>query len=594
MKLKPAIICLGPSGRKTGKRAAEALAGELFVRRGAAVDGVAFDEALPLMRELFLSGRPLIGVCAAGILIRALAPVLSDKHDEPPVIALADDGASVVPLLGGHRGANRLARKLAQALGAHAALTTAGESRFGVALDEPPEGWRLADGANARQVMARLLAGAGACLEGDEAADWLSALPPGDDILLEATMQSPSAEADLTFHPVRAALGVGCSRDCPPDELAELVWGALEDLRLDPKAIKGVFSLDLKGDEPAVIRLAEELCLPLRLFAADELERQTPRLATPSDIVFAEVGCHGVAEAAALAAAGSDAVLWSPKRKTARATCAVALAPAPIKELQGRRRGSVMLVSIGPGQSAWRTPEASKMLAAADELVGYGLYLDLLGPLAKGKQRRPFPLGEEQQRCRYALERAGKGLDVALVCSGDAGIYAMGALVYELLDRAQDEGGVSRAARGVKVMSTPGISAFQAAAARAGAPIGHDFCAISLSDLLTPRETILQRLRAAAQGDFVVALYNPVSKRRRELLGLARDILLEHRPANTPALLASNLGRPAEKLLYRPLEALSADEVDMLTVVLIGSSSSRLLQTPDGPRLYTPRGYRNF
>jgi cobalt-precorrin 5A hydrolase/precorrin-3B C17-methyltransferase len=150
---------------------------------------------------------------------------------------------------------------------------------------------------------------------------------------------------------------------------------------------------------------------------------------------------------------------------------------------------------------------------------------------------------------------------------------------------------VSDAARRAEVVCAPGVSALQAAAARAGAPLGHDFCAISLSDLLTPREDILKRIRAAAEGDFVIAFYNPVSRRRRTLLAEARDILLQHRPADTPVLLGTDLGRPDESLRYRRLDALEVDEVDMLTVVLVGSSASRLAELGEGPRMYTPRGY---
>jgi cobalt-precorrin 5A hydrolase/precorrin-3B C17-methyltransferase len=230
-------------------------------------------------------------------------------------------------------------------------------------------------------------------------------------------------------------------------------------------------------------------------------------------------------------------------------------------------------------------------VAEAEELVGYGLYIDLLGPLAAGKARSDFPLGGEEARCRYALERAAEGRNVALVCSGDAGIYAMGALVFELLDRGPENEGVCDAARRVEVVCSPGVSALQGAAARAGAPLGHDFCTISLSDLLTPREDIIRRLHAAAEGDFVIAFYNPVSKTRRTLLAEARDILLQHRPAETPVMLASNLGRPEEQVRYRRLDELQVDEVDMLTVVLVGSSNSRLAQLGEGPRMFTPRGY---
>ena len=444
--------------------------------------------------------------------------------------------------------------------------------------------------------MVRLLAGAKAHVDGDEApkADWLSGLPlasPGDsgDVVNFDITTMPPTDGLLTYHPERCAIGVGCARNCPPAELESLVMAMLDDSETAPGAIKAVYTLDLKADEPAVIALARKLNVPLRVFTAAQLEALTPRLENPSEVVFAEVGCHGVSEGAALAGAGEDAILGAPKRKSAMATCAMATAPAPIEQLRGRSRGRLSVVGIGPGQASWRTPEVSRLVAQAEELVGYGLYIDLLGPLAVGKARSDFPLGGEEDRCRYALERAGEGRDVALVCSGDAGIYAMGALVFELLDRT--EHGVSDAARRVEVICSPGVSALQGAAARAGAPLGHDFCAISLSDLLTPRDDILRRLRAAAEGDFVIAFYNPVSMRRRTLLAEARDILLQHRPADTPVMLASSLGRPEEHIRYRNLADLQVDEVDMLTVVLVGSSQSRLAQLGEGPRMFTPRGY---
>jgi len=262
-----------------------------------------------------------------------------------------------------------------------------------------------------------------------------------------------------------------------------------------------------------------------------------------------------------------------------------------IASLGGRKTGQVMLVGIGPGQSSWRTPEASRMLQMADELVGYGLYIDILGAIASHIPRRDFKLGEEEARCRYALETAATGKDVAIICSGDAGIYAMGALVFELLDRAEESGGVSDAARRVDIVSAPGISALQAAAARSGALLGHDFCTISLSDLLTPWTAIEQRIHAAGSGDFVIAFYNPVSMRRRSQLATARDILISYRGENVPVLLAQNLGRPDEKLIYRTLGTLNIDEVDMLTVVMVGSNSSRMFERGTGPAIYTPRGY---
>ncbi|KMW59273.1 Cobalamin biosynthesis protein CbiG [Candidatus Rhodobacter oscarellae] len=588
------VLALSRSGEATAHRVAQALGAPVHGREGRVAQADAFfANALDHARDLFAAGTPVVGVCASGILIRAVAPLLSDKTTEPPVLSVSDDGAVVVPLLGGHRGANRLAGQIADALQATAAVTTAGDVALGVALDEPPAGWRLANPEHAKPAMAALLAGDGAARRGPEAsrAEWLAALPQGEGVELHCSMAPVETGPGLLhFAPQRATLGVGCARNCPPEELSALARRMMEEAELAPGAIHSINTIDLKADEPAILALSQELGAPIRYFTAAELEALTPRVENPSDVVFAEVGTHSVAEAASLAQSEAS-TLWHPKEKTANATCAISCAPEPLTELKGRRRGKVSLVGIGPGQAAWRTPEASKLVQEADELIGYGLYIDLLGPLAAGKPRHDFPLGGEEDRCRFALERAGEGRKVAIICSGDAGIYAMGALVFELMDRGADEKGVSDAARRVEVVSAPGVSALQGAAARAGAPLGHDFCAISLSDLLTPRADILRRIKAAAEGDFVIAFYNPVSKRRRDLLAIARDMLLEHRPADTPVLLASSLGRPEEEIRYRALSDLEVDEVDMLTVVLVGSSNSKLAQLGEGPRMYTPRGY---
>ncbi len=596
MAVKPVVMALSRSGEATAHRVAEVLSAEVHGREGRVDKADAFfPNALDHARDLFAAGVPLVGVCASGILIRAVAPFLADKRTDPPVISVADDGSVVVPLLGGHRGANRLASEISKALGAVAAVTTAGDVALGVALDAPPAGWRLVNREDAKGAMVALLAGGGVTIGGDDEpkASWLNDLPRGDAVTLScSTDRHIGLGPDhLQFAPQRVTLGVGCARNCPPKELSDLVNEVMAEAELVPEAIHSVNTVTLKGDEPAIIDLAKELGAPLRLFEVDELEAETPRLENPSDVVFAEVGTHGVSEAAALAQAGADAMLWYPKRKTANATCAFAITSEPLTVSKGRSRGRLSIVGIGPGQATWRTPEVSRLVADAEELVGYGLYIDLLGPLAVGKARSDFPLGGEEDRCRYALEQAGKGKNVSLVCSGDAGIYAMGALVFELLDRGPDQMGVSDAARRVEVICSPGVSALQGAAARAGAPLGHDFCAISLSDLLTPREDIIKRLKAAAEGDFVIAFYNPVSKRRRTLLAEARDILLQHRPADTPVMLASSLGRPEEDIRYRRLDELQVDEVDMLTVVLVGSSHSRLARLGEGPRMYTPRGY---
>ncbi|MDF2232437.1 precorrin-3B C(17)-methyltransferase [Albimonas sp. CAU 1670] len=599
----PVFVALTDAGEALAARALGALAPSADPAANVVRCGPGAAPAAETLRAVFASGRPLVGVMAAGILVRALAPMLGDKRAEPAVVALAEDGSAAVPLLGGHRGANDLARRLGAALGGVAAVTTAGDVSLGVALDAPPQGWRLENPLDAKAAMAGLLAGRPARLSGE--AGWLAPLagrvlaePAAEDAPVVLTVEGCEP---LVYRRARLVLGVGCARFCPPDEMIGLVRKTLAETGFAAAEVAEIRSIDLKSDEAAIRALAEDLGVPARFHAAAELEALTPRLANPSDVVFAEVGCHGVAEASALAGAGEAAVLAIAKVKSASATVAAALRAG--EGAPGRRRGQLSVVGIGPGASDWRTPEASRLIAEAEEVVGYNLYIDLLGPLAAGKPRADFALGEEEARCRHALERAGEGRDVALVCSGDAGIYAMGALVMELLDRPETRGGVSAAARRVEIVAAPGISALQAASARVGAVIGHDFCAVSLSDLLTPREDVLKRLRAAAAGDFVTALYNPVSRRRRELLDACREIMLEHRPADTPVLLAHSLGRPEERLELRTLGALRTDEVDMLTVVLIGASRSRAFRSGDGGagatdaagtggwRIYTPRGY---
>ncbi|MGI3169298.1 precorrin-3B C(17)-methyltransferase [Pseudooceanicola sp. C21-150M6] len=592
MSAAPVVMAVSGAGAGVARRVADLLGVPLAGRSGRVAGAdLVFDDALVFARDMFAAGRPLVGVCASGILIRAVAPLLSDKKAEPPVVSVSDDGAVVVPLLGGHRGANRLAKEIAVALEAVAAVTTAGDIALGVALDAPPAGYRLANPGDAQAAMAALVSGAGLSVVGENVFGVVAR--DGVDSVELCVSEAPvtGGARRLVYHPQRYCLGVGCARGAAADEVIALAERALAEAGIAPGAVAAVGTIVLKADEPAILAVAAHLGVPLRLFEAEELEAVVERLATPSEVVFAEVGCHGVSEGAALCLAGDGGAFAVTKRKTAEATCALAVAPDVVTEFAGRARGRLSVVGIGPGQSGWRTPEVSRLIAEADELVGYGLYIDLLGPLAAGKDRADFPLGGEEDRCRYALERAGEGRNVALVCSGDAGIYAMGALVFELLGRGDAIGGVSDAARRAEVVCSPGVSALQAAAARAGAPLGHDFCAISLSDLLTPRADILRRLRAAAEGDFVIAFYNPVSKTRRTLLAEARDILLQHRPGDTPVMLATSLGRPEEHLRYRRLDQLEVDEVDMLTVVLVGSSNSRLALLGEGPRMYTPRGY---
>ncbi len=553
------------------------------------------------LRDLFDQKIPIIGLCSTGIMIRSLAPCLRDKHDEPPVIAVAEDGSVVVPLLGAHHGGLDLARQITQATDGMLAVTTASDVHALPAIDQPPAGWHLSNPEAAKGITAALLNQQPVALIEDVSdGGWLgqSAVtidPTSAQRIVITPYQNSSnnnsgtdshtsrATNSVFFHPPVLTIGVGCERGADGHELITLIERCLQRHHLAPEAIACLCSLDIKMDEPALHDAAHHFDRPLRFFDAAGLEKERHRLVNPSEEVYRATGCHGVCEGAALAAAGTEAQLLCPKTKSQRSTCAIALAPAPLDvEAIGRQRGQLDVIGLGPGSVDWIPPETRRALARAEDIIGYHLYLDQAAALAPQAQRHDFALGEEVQRAEAALERAAAGRRVALVSSGDAGIYAMACLVFETRHYGP------RHWWWPHLQVLPGITAMQAAAARAGAPLGHDFCAISLSDLLTPWSVIRGRLEAAARGDFVVALYNPASQKRHNQLTQARDIFLAHRPPQTPVILARNLGRAGDHLDHIALDQLTSEKADMLTLVIIGNSQTR---RDESGAIYTPRGY---
>ena len=583
----PLVLAVSRRQATLAERIAQAVSGRALIAPA--------DVAVAL-RDAFADGQPIIGICATGILVRTLAPLLADKHVEPPVIAVSADGAHVVPLLGGHHGANALARRVAEITGGVAALTTASDNLFGVALDEPPPAWRLANPEDVKAFMAALMDGASVFVTG-ETPDWLaeSALPFSDDpaaplrISIAETL-TETGPKHLVYYPRDLVIGVGMARDADPASVIALVETALARADLPSARVAAIGTIAVKADEPALDALSRQLDAPIRLFSADDLKRAD--VPNPSAVVAVEVGTPSVAEAAALSLAGENGRLVVEKEKNAVATVAVAQCPAPVADpdaLPGRPRGTLFVVGLGPGAPTMRTTQSREALLSATDWVGYDLYLRLAADLSTGKRLHPFPLGAEEQRVRHAIELAAEGRKVALLCSGDAAIYAMASPVFELLCR--EEEGWDDFARRIRVEVIPGITALQAASARAGALIGHDFCAISLSDLLTPWEVIERRLKAAAEGGFVAALYNPKSRRRTRQLETALAIFRTHRPPETPVIVASSVGRSEEKVSVTTLAEVDPGMVDMLSIVLIGAPNSRFV-TANGRRMaFTPRGY---
>jgi cobalt-precorrin 5A hydrolase / precorrin-3B C17-methyltransferase len=557
---------------------AKAIDGELVFAKN--------ENVVPALQAAFKAGRPIVTNIAAPIVIRALAPILGNKFDDPPVIVTSYDGRFVVPILGISHGATILAMTIEEKLGWQRVTFggTASYFKSGTPLDHSPDGYYLllAKDDDYKQFAAAVLDGEKVIVPPE--ADWLMELPQSPDAKLRITVTDEvvkSDEAHLVFTSMTLAVGVGCERGTSVEEVQQLVDTTLRDHSLSPMAVAVFATIDLKEDEPAIRSLTNDD--RTRFFTTAELNAVASRTLNPSEVVRDEVGTPSVSEAAALAAAGIDSVLIVPKTKSKRATCAVARAPKPILERYGRSAGCVMVAGIGPGDRDTRSPEVSRSLWWATDWVGYGLYLDLIADARQTQTEHRFPLGDEEARCRHAIELAKQGKRVALVCSGDAGIYAMAALVYELIDREPNR---------IAVEVHPGISAFQAASAKAGAMIGHDFCCISLSDLLTPWEVIEKRVKAAAEGDFVISFYNPRSLKRRDQLERAFAILKHHRPPETPVVIASNLGRPEEKTKIVRFDEFNPEEVDMLTLVMVGSTQSKSFKRGDGcTYAYTPRGY---
>ncbi len=575
--MRTVIFILGPSALPMARRLRARLFAEIHGPDGMEGVNQTYGKATQHLAELFNAGDAIIGICAAGILVRAIGPHAKDKHVEPPVIALSENGDFAIPLLGGHHGANELARRIAETTSGHAAVTTASDVVFGVSLDEPPAGYAIADIALVKLATARLLKGDRLSIVTGEA-PWLSEITTAAGTIPVVVSSSVAEPGVLTFHPKTLSVGIGCERGTDIAEVEHLIQDTFAEHGLAMASIATYASIDLKEDEICIGTLPN-----VRFFTTKELNAESARVERPSEVVRAEVGTPSVAEAAALAAAGPDARLIIPKQKSKRATIAIAEAPHPILDMRGQTRGIVHVVGIGPGTPLMRSPDVTACLKESSDWVGYGLYLDLAKDQHKSQILHDFPLGGEEDRCRHAINLAKQGKRVSLVCSGDAAIYAMAALVYELIDREPCR---------VAVEVHPGISAFQIASARVGALIGHDFCCISLSDLLTPWDTIVQRVSAAAQGDFVIAFYNPRSLKRTDQIVKAFEILKSYRHPDTPVVLASNLGRPEENVRVLRFDEFNAADVDMLTLVLVGSSQSKTIKRGDGRfSAYTPRGY---
>jgi cobalt-precorrin 5A hydrolase / cobalt-factor III methyltransferase / precorrin-3B C17-methyltransferase len=561
------VVAATAGGRAAAARLAELWPGQVRVFEAERVgDG---------LREAWQSCSSVVAFLAVGATVRVLAPLLEHKTTDPPVVCVDEGLRFAVAVLGGHHGANALAERVSAVLGGQPVVTTASERRGTPALDSygVDLGFTVANPDALARVGAAVLAGEPVRLSGADG--WpLPPLPPnvsseagaGTAIVVSDLLEPP---AGLCYRPPSLVVGVGSARGATAAQVGGLIDQALRNAGLAAGSVRCVATIDLKADEPGIVAAAAARGWELVTFPAAALAGV--RVPNPSAVVRAEVGTPSVAEAAALHAAGScgrAAELVVEKTKSAWATVAVArLVP----------KGRLTIVGLGPGARDLLTPRAVAALQRASVVVGLDQYVtqirDLLRP---GTRVLESGLGQEERRARTAVDEARRGRAVALIGSGDAGVYAMASPALEF------------AAGDIEVAGVPGITAALAAASLLGAPLGHDHAYISLSDLHTPWEVIERRVRSAAAGDFTVCFYNPRSRARDWQLPRALAILAEHRPPRTPAGLVRDVGRPDEAVTLTTLEALDPAQVDMYTVVVVGSSRSREI----AGRFVTPRGYQ--
>ena len=559
-------------------------------------EGLLIGSASEIIPKFWMKGGLFIFVGAMGAVVRLISPFLRNKDVDPAVLVIDSKGLHIVPLVGGHKGgAEELAQELAEDLGAKAIFTSDSKIQKRLALDSFGKAWgwnRSGDLEQWNQLMIRQSKGDIIHVNQLTGLDCWQSTKASSNYLFDLKNNIPNNSAFLSigskvtegcsWHPPTLWVGIGCERNTSQTLIYRSIQESFKDIGLAQGAIAGIASIDIKSNENGLLSFIADNQWPINFYSAEELAKIS--VPNPSLRVQKEIGSPSVAEASALLAAGDNSQLLFEKHiyySTEDECGAVTIAIAQSKNSFAPKRGELHLVGSGPGELSFLTNDARFALSRCVIWIGYGLYLDLLEPLRRDDQvRLDGKLTFENDRCEQALEFAKQGARVALISSGDTGIYGMAGLALELwlsLERNKRP----------LFQVHPGISALQIAASKIGAPLMNDFCTISLSDLLTPWEQIEERLNCAAKGDFVIAIYNPRSEKRSWQLGRAIDIFNNYRSPLTPIALCRQLGRLEEAVEIYKLDSLPLDKVDMLSVLVVGNSRSLVKDSV----FITPRGY---
>lgn len=564
--------------------------------------GVKLFEPRFLDRQVAENRRTFEGhifVMAAGIVVRKIAPLLEDKTRDPAVVVCDEAAEFAVSLIGGHiAGANRLARDAAKIIGGRAVITTATDAQGLIAFDDlaARQGWEIVNPSCIKQLNNLLLERRQIGMIGPERIvrdtysnhhhiEWIpepDSLPErleGLVVLDNESPETPGPIPALYLRSIPLVAGVGCRRGTSAEEILEAVDVVLDSYGLDCGRVRDVVSITLKKDEPGLLEAAMERGWNLEFFSSGELAGIP--VPSPSHHVELMTGTPSVAEAAALIHGGGRLLI--PKQKYGKVTVSVATLKSGRREIVSQasgKTGRIYAVGIGSGTAEGMTELARRAITNSEIVVGYKTYCDQIKWLIEKKRVVTSGMRKEVSRCDHAIDEALNGHAVALVSSGDAGIYGMAGLLFERL-----------AARGIDNLDVeviPGITAASLAAAAVGAPLMNDFAAISLSDLLTERETVLRRLKYAAESGVTCVLYNPRSRTRRELFNIALGMFRKTRGDETPAAVVSHAGCTDQKQWVGQLGKVPTDDVDMSSVVIVGSSQTFIRNG----RMVTLRGYK--
>ena len=601
------VISFTSKGKELADKVLFLISDGEFVRGDIEVD-FSLDD---FVKDSFRQGNVLIFVGAAGIAVRSIAPYIEDKTKDPAVIVIDEEGRNVIPLLSGHIGGGvREAKKISELLGANLVVTTASDvsGEFAVDVFASENGFAISDMKKAKEFTARLLEEKEAAYEVDAEiagmpsydvdtgyANVVRQLAAGecygsdakdtdnaelDESAKETDIEKSKACFTISFRkdksesgvlnliPKCIVIGVGCKKGTPYEKLWAFVEDKLSEHNIDKRAVGVLASVDIKKEEEGLIRVAKELEAEFKVFSSDVLMAQEGEF-TASEFVKSITGTDNVCERA-VAACGCKKIIVT-KESSDGMTFAAGVIDS--------RCGKVSVVGIGPGNYENMTIKAAQTLKACDVIAGYTVYCDLVRPFFPDKEYISTPMMGEEKRVKLAYEKAAEGKKVALVCSGDAGVYGMAGLCYEEAVNFDN----------VDTEVVPGVTAAISGAALLGAPLIHDFCLISMSDRLTPMELIEKRLRAAASADMVVVIYNPESKGRKGYLAHACEILMENLPPERVCGIAGNIGRDGEYCKVMTLGELKGAEVDMFSTIFVGNSSTRDI----AEHMVTLRGYRS-